>query len=237
MPTSPSKFATSRGQCPPGQATAHSLAPRIASPSPRDRNGSLGLAGYTAPKQNAIAITAEIDPIDNQEQGFTPARLKLGPEGQGGAQDHEFFNQCHSAAMMLGIPVRNGADKPIVTEGQKVPMGIVVMHGQVTEAVQQHAGTPQGDRRSLPPTRQHQRDRREGNGMKEVIPGLPTRLPVSLSPNLRFGLTANQFGPAIHQEHGHIWQDRADRDRHRHSGIQRQQKSQIQDSVTGSVHG
>lgn len=96
---------------------------------------SLSLARDTAPKQRAIAIPTEIDPIEAKQHASAPDRLDLGPEEHSRAQDQQLFDEGHRAAMMLGIPVRNRADKTIVAERQKVTMSVVVMHGQVAQAM------------------------------------------------------------------------------------------------------
>lgn len=102
--------------------------------------------------------------------------------------------------MMLRIPIRKGADKAIIGKGEKVAMCVVMVNRQVAQGMQNH--TDKNDFSNVPPAKMRDRccNNGEGNGVKQSNNILKTRLPITLAPNLTFGLFENEFRPEVKQK-------------------------------------
>ena len=91
--------------------------------------------------------------------------------------------------MVPWVPIRDGALESPGGDGKKVRVGVIVVHGKVSEAVEEHAREEgQPSNRSRAPGEQRCKGE-EGERMEPVEQELPLWLEIGVGPDDRFRCT------------------------------------------------
>lgn len=125
------------------------------------------------------------------------------------------FDDRDLFAIVARVPVGEGADEAILTQGEEMSVGIVVVDGEVTEGMENGAvaeGLNPGLLEAMAEEDAEKGDRQRMSPMGQI---LPEGLPVDLAPDFAFAVALVEPGPGVEAEDRQVGEDCAENDRDR----------------------